>query len=1408
VPPSVGETALRIDREGILRERDGEYGFNTARYGITLGSGRIDLSVERGLDRPQFSYAFEEIRVGAAVVARGGASAPKAREAGTTVCYDRGTVEEQYVLGPESVEQNFLIRELPAVRGEIAVTGRVTTSLEAPAEGTTGPQLLFSREGREVLSISKAVAVDGAGRRLPLDLAYAAGRVSITIPSSWVERAELPILVDPLIGGALHVDGSAVNPTGVADAVAYNPVSNEWFVVWNEQYGASNNNIYGQRISASGALVGSALSIGTNTANDTSVAVCASGSTGRYLVAWSQGTSTASKIMGRVLESTGTAVAAEFTLADLAGADNYPDIAWDGTKWFVVWDNASGIMGRFVATTGTPGTQVTVSAYKGQGVPRVAFSSGVYMIVWRYYGPMARTMNTSGTFLADAWILGNPNPWIDTGKANWGNAISAGPAGKFLVSWINNINEGRFMSLIANTAMGVEKSGIYTLESGVGAIDTFVPNVLSTAWSSVSNEWFVAYEGYVSSLDVCATRVTSAGVVAGYERVASTAAADTVPAVAWNSATNEMLVAYRSTPAGGTPRILAQRYGSGKPPAPTGLTAVAGHTRVLLNWTATVGATTYNVRRATVSGGPYTTVATGIYGTTYTNEGLTNGTAYYYVISAVNASGEGANSAQVSATPAASPVVTGLAAQALDGQVRLTWTAVSGATSYEVFRAEASGGPFLEPFATGTNSFVDDGLVNGKAYYYFVVAYVQAGPGPASSQVSATPTAVGRQALLVAGTVPLPSGSGDAVIQSRLTQMGYSVTAKAATTTVAGDASGKAIVVVSSTVASGDVNTKFRDVAVPVLVWENAVYDDMKMTSVTSGTDFGTLASQTSVVIVTPSHAMAAGKSGTVAVVNSGQTFPCTWGVPNSSTAIKIASVVGNSTRLSIFGYEKGSVMVGMNAPARRVGFFPGDATAAVFSANGWALFEAAVRWASGAPATPNGVSLSLGDGTVEVRWEPVTGATSYVILRATSAGGPYTALVTGLASTSFTTAATNGTTYYYQVQAQNSAGRSAATAAVQGAASASPLRVEIKGRGELWSLPAGDLDAGGYSQFSYEAVVRRIVKRPVGGVLKDQADPVTHTSKWEVVPEPFSDPACLQVLDPTANPCRLKANSNKVAFAVVRFTATVGAESVSKTFAVDVGNRKRVIVYFRFPNESKGIRRTQRVPAGMSNADLWANGEDAATVDRRRAARYKVVSPWFAAVENIWKSACVQPYFLIDTGNDMKFDDGYDPSDRFVTNVEVRNGSSIYYPKSRAFEILVPSKNQPGYVNVYLLRNLYSTRLGEEILGSAYSVELMDKSNTVLIADAADVATIDVIAHEMGHVFSLEHVKDAGPIRGTINNLQQVLVDPPNAAHLQMLMYETDANVNSLLSNHEAGYARMIIEAAAAKNWLSVTRD
>lgn len=103
-----------------------------------------------------------------------------------------------------------------------------------------------------------------------------------------------------------------------------------------------------------------------------------------------------------------------------------------------------------------------------------------------------------------------------------------------------------------------------------------------------------------------------------------------------------------STPSPATPPPAAV------PLAPVGLTATSGNAQASLSWTASAGAVSYNVKRSNTAGGPYTIVRTAVTPTNSTDAGLTNGTTYYYVVTAVNSTGESANSNQVSATPESS----------------------------------------------------------------------------------------------------------------------------------------------------------------------------------------------------------------------------------------------------------------------------------------------------------------------------------------------------------------------------------------------------------------------------------------------------------------------------------------------------------------------------------------------------------------------------------------------------------------------------------------------------------------------------------------------------------------------------------------------------------------------------------
>ncbi len=150
-------------------------------------------------------------------------------------------------------------------------------------------------------------------------------------------------------------------------------------------------------------------------------------------------------------------------------------------------------------------------------------------------------------------------------------------------------------------------------------------------------------------------------------------------------------------------------------------------TGVTLSWAASTGNATlkqYNIYRSTTSGSGYTLVGTTT-GTTYNDIPTVGGNLYYVVTDVDTDNVESPYSIEASAYYL--PPVTNLTGSVLtDGWVRvsLTWTQPSNYTgSAKVYRSETQGGPYTFMNwggGTAANPYTEQGLTEGRAYYYIV----------------------------------------------------------------------------------------------------------------------------------------------------------------------------------------------------------------------------------------------------------------------------------------------------------------------------------------------------------------------------------------------------------------------------------------------------------------------------------------------------------------------------------------------------------------------------------------------------------------------------------------------------------------------------------------------------------------
>jgi subtilisin family serine protease len=268
---------------------------------------------------------------------------------------------------------------------------------------------------------------------------------------------------------------------------------------------------------------------------------------------------------------------------------------------------------------------------------RVAVDRGDKVASVSYSGVNSATVFSTGTYVRSkgsmlVWAAGNDG-LVMTGNRNDDVLIVGASDQNDLIATFSN--RGSLVDFVAPGVSILTTSNAgdtsYAAVSGTSFACPITAGLCGLIWSRNPTLTPVQVENIIRS---SCKDLGTAGLddVYGYGRIDSAAAINATPPVSGDT----------------TP-----------PAAPASLAATAGQQQVSLSWAANTETDLagYHVFRSTTNGTGYAQVTTSLLTTpSFTNTGLTGGVTYYYVVRAVDTSGnQSANSAQASATPTAPP---------------------------------------------------------------------------------------------------------------------------------------------------------------------------------------------------------------------------------------------------------------------------------------------------------------------------------------------------------------------------------------------------------------------------------------------------------------------------------------------------------------------------------------------------------------------------------------------------------------------------------------------------------------------------------------------------------------------------------------------------------------------------------
>ncbi len=313
-----------------------------------------------------------------------------------------------------------------------------------------------------------------------------------------------------------------------------------YFVVWEDRRNGSYSDIYGTRVSTSGTILDTAgIPISTGAYWQKSPSIAFDGT--NYFVVWQDYRNPSYDIYGARVSTSGVVLdTAGFPISTAANNQEYPSVVFDSTNYLVVWqDGRSGaygnIYGARISTSGvvldTAGIPIsTETSY--QGYPSIAFDGTNYFVVWTDGNIHGTRIDASGTVLDTASIP------ISTATNYQGYPSIAFDGTNYFVVW----SDGRSGSYDIYGAR-IDTSGTVLDTAGIPiSTEADLQEFPSIAFDG--RNYLVVWQDYRSGLsDIYGARVSISGVVLDTTGILISTAANYqyVPSIAFDG-TNYFVV--------------------------------------------------------------------------------------------------------------------------------------------------------------------------------------------------------------------------------------------------------------------------------------------------------------------------------------------------------------------------------------------------------------------------------------------------------------------------------------------------------------------------------------------------------------------------------------------------------------------------------------------------------------------------------------------------------------------------------------------------------------------------------------------------------------------------------------------------------------------------------------------------